>query len=392
MKLLKSATAAVAVAGVALGGVLFSGPASADPVAPTGGLVVTGSDTLQASMDALTNGTNIGGANVRVSYNGLPISNFDAFGSDVVQTKPFGPLFNRPSGSGDGLKSMVASLQGNTFAASTYTNLGAVAISGQVDIGRSSDAPSNGTITAGQHYILTYVPYARDAVSYAYLACGTDSPTALASLTKDELAQIYSATAVGAGTTVNGVVVEPRLPQGASGTRKFFLKVLNNSTTTQLTLHGAVNETLSATTQENDARMLTCDPEGDNYSKVIPFSAAAWISQANGANKPNTITGTGVQLGSPNGVAPFTGSGSSLVPNDTFYAATSVWGRDTYLIASKARLASDPAYAALFDKDGGTSSFVSFGTAINQPGKVKQKFGFLAPASTDLIDDYAVNN
>ena len=76
MKLLKSATAAAAVAGVALGGVLLSGPASADPVASTGGLVATGSDTLQASMDALTNGTTVSGAisRSRSSSAGSPTS------------------------------------------------------------------------------------------------------------------------------------------------------------------------------------------------------------------------------------------------------------------------------------------------------------------------------
>ena len=100
-------------------------------------------------------------------------------------------------------------------------------------------------------------------------------------------------------------------------------------------------------------------------------------------------------LGSPYGVAPYTGStATDIAPNSTFYAAASVWGRDTYLIASKARLSSDPKYAALFDPNGGSTSLVSFDLSKgnNQPGKVKAKYGFLAPVSTAAIDDYAVND
>ena len=362
MKLRKIAAVSVAL-GLFVGGIAMAGPASADPV--SGGYVLVGSDTLQDSLNAITNGTTITSASVRVTAGGNTLGNFDAFGSARVQTKPGGPFFVRPAGSGNGVLALRASITGAAF--------NGTAITGQVDIARSSSGPGSNASTAG---LLAYVPYGRDAVAYAYKG---DS-AALGNLTTAQLTQLYTAASVGAATTVNGVVVTPRLPQNGSGTRSFFLAAIG---VTAATLGGAVNDT-GNTTPENDASVL-------GANEIIPFSVANWVAQSNGA-APSTIGSTGVQIGSPIGTAPFTGTGSALVPNPAFYS-NATWGRDTYLVVEYARVNSadpkyDPALAKLVDPTQGLSSLTSFGTLPSTPGAVKKKFGFLAPSSTAPIRAY----
>ncbi len=63
-------------------------------------------------MNALPNGTTVTGASVRVIAGGTPLGNFDAFGSAHIQTKPGGPFFVRPAGSGNGVKALRASITG----------------------------------------------------------------------------------------------------------------------------------------------------------------------------------------------------------------------------------------------------------------------------------------
>ncbi len=138
------------------------------------------------------------------------------------------------------------------------------------------------------------------------------------------------------------------------------------------------------TTPENDATVL-------GANEIIPFSVASWVAQSNGA-APSTIGSTGVQIGSPTGAAPFTGSGSALVPNPAFYSNTT-FGRDTYLVVEYARVNSadpkyDPDLANLVDPTQGLASLTSFGTLPSTPGAVKKKFGFLAPSSTAPIRAY----
>src|SRR5450830_824336 len=107
MKVLNKLTALGVTAGLMVGGVMLATPASADPVSP--GYVAVGSDTLQDSMNALTNGTAVTNAFVRVAGAGNAIGNFDAFGSTNIQTTSGGPFFARPGGSGAGITALTDS-------------------------------------------------------------------------------------------------------------------------------------------------------------------------------------------------------------------------------------------------------------------------------------------
>lgn len=365
MKAVRKFAALGATAGLVISGLMIATPASADPVSNT--FAAVGSDTLDSSMNALANGSTATGATVRVSVGGNFFGSFDAFPTgSLIQTKASGTYFVRPSGSGQGVTALRASITGAAWNGKTITGL--------VDIARSSSGPGSNANAAGQ---LAYVPYARDAVAYAYKAATPADAANLANLTSAQLIAIYSASTP---TTINGTVVTPRLPQTGSGTRSFWLKALNGGST-ELAPGAAVPSTDNAATgpAENDASVL-------GANQIIPFSAANWIAQSNGIQS-NTIGATGVQLGSIDGVAPFTGSGSSLVPAAAFYSSTT-YGRDTYLVAEYARITPgeskyDANLASL------VTQLTSYGALPSTPGAVKTKFGFRAPSSTAIIRAYA---
>ncbi|SKC53606.1 hypothetical protein ACUWEX_08890 [Okibacterium fritillariae] len=349
----KKAVALCAALGVAVAGLALATPANADPVSNS--YVLVGSDTLQDAGNALANGTTITGSNVRVTANGNTIGSFDAFGSSAIQAKSGGAYFARPAGSGDGVKALSRSIDGGNFSVSGNTTP-AVAIPGQVDIARSSSGPG---ALANNNGALAYIPFGRDAVSYAYQGAGLDQ------LSAATLKQVYECTV----TSVGGVPVTPVLPQAASGTRKFFLTAIGNPT-----LGSCVQQPGFA---ENDGTVLTGD------GQIIPFSVASWVAQKSGAGQNRT--GNAV-LGSTQGsVAPTTGTGAAIAPNAPFYANTT-WGRDTYVVVEQARIDStnpkyDPALAALVDSTK-TKSLTNFNSGAATSGAVKKKFGFLAPSST----------
>ena len=369
MKMKKAVALSTAI-GVAIAGLAFAGSASAEPVSNS--YVLVGSDTLQDSTNALLNGTSVSGSNVRVfTASGSSIGSFDAFGTPAIQTKPGGAFFGRPSGSGAGVNALRASITGNPYSGNAAVP--ARAISGQVDIARSSSGPGTNANAAGK---LLYVPYARDAVAYAYKG-GT---AAWSNITATQLKQIFD----GSLTSIDGVTVHPRLPQAGSGTRNFFLPAIGYAAGT--TSAPGVSDT-GNTTPENDATVLAA---GD----IIPFSVASWVAQANGVTGTDSTTTANVALGSPiTGTVAYTGTAPALVPNSAYYSNGS-FGRDTYLVVEYARVNSaDPAYdadlATLVNAPASASSLVNFGTFSSTPGAVKKKFGFLAPSTTATQRAYA---
>jgi hypothetical protein len=356
------AVAICAALGVTVAGLAFAAPSYADPVSSS--YVLVGSDTLQDSGNALANGTSISGASLRVTAGARQIGSFDAFGSAAVQTKANGPYFARPAGSGDGVKALSRSIDGQPFSVGGNATP-AVKITGQVDIARSSSAPGSAANPSG---VLAYVPYGRDALSYAYAGTG------LGEITAAQLKSIYECTL----PSINGIAVKPVLPQQASGTRKFFLSAIGNPT-----LGSCVTLTNFA---ENDGTVIA------TAGQIIPFSVASWIAQSNGAAQDRTGSAS---LGSPlAGIAPTTGTGTTLAANPTFYS-NATFGRDTYLVVENARIDPndakfDPALYALVDPEK-AKSLSNFGTTAASAGAVKKKFGFLAPSSKTVIRANAVS-
>lgn len=255
---------------------LAAGPASADPSTPTDyrQLAGTGSDTTQAVMNSFGNKLRDGSLD-RI------IASYDATGSATIKVSASGPTFNRPNGSGNGVKALTASI--NPTGSYLW---GGVSIAGQLDFARSSSGPSS----SAPGTALTFIPFARDAVSYAFADLGTQSIPA--NLSKADIAAIYKGQITTftdrAGTTRT---YHPILPQAGSGTRSFFLSSIG-VTEAQLTPG-------LPTLQENDGTQV------DAVGEIVPFSVAGWIAQDNAAS-PNTIDDNSITLGSVDGVAPLT--------------------------------------------------------------------------------------
>lgn len=372
---IKKAVAFTTALGLALAGIALSVPAAnADPV--SGGYSITGSDTLQDAVNAIVNGTQNGTTPFRTTAGGNTVGSFDAFGSSAIQLKPNTAFIGRPSGSGDGKKSLSRSLDGQPWVKNGIS----ATVTGLVDLARSSSGAgsgSNGGInTSGP---LIFIPFGRDAVSYAikFGAGATLANTAgIDQLTTAQLTAIFgNATPVTLGS--NNTVVVPKLPQPSSGTRQFFLGALGLGSASN---PAGVSDAATTTLAENDSASLQ---PAANTVQIIPFSAASFIAQANGAAPVNTTAS--ITLGSPNGVAPYTVSGTTLVPNLTFYSS-STFGRDTYIIAPADRVVVgganfDQNLADLVDPTK-TGSLTYFGASASPATSkaVKIRFGFLAPS------------
>ncbi|MDR1633385.1 MAG: hypothetical protein LBS27_00325 [Bifidobacteriaceae bacterium] len=266
----KRAIGALATVGTAAAALALSaGPALADP--PSGEyrpLVGTGSDTTQYVLGALGDAILSGGNKV--------IGSYDAIGSAQIKTRATGGQFNRPNGSSNGLRALTASI--NPTGGYVWPFAGGVDITGQLDFARSSSGPSS----QYEGTELTFIPFGKDAVSYAYSDFGSASvPSALS---KAELAAIYRGdvtTYVDASGTTRAYA--PLLPQTGSGTRQFFLQQIGVS-------EAQVAWIPSATVQENDGSQI------DAIGEIVPFSVASWIAQNNSV-VPNTIADNDVKIG-----------------------------------------------------------------------------------------------
>lgn len=325
---------------------------------PVSNYAVVGSDTLQDVLNALANGTTISGGSVRSTAGDSPIGSYDATGSDVIQTKVNGPRFTRPNGSSDGQRALSRSIDGAAYRGTV--------ISGQVDIARSSSAAGSLANPTGP---LVFIPFGRDALSYAHLG---GANTAFDNISQAALKSLFECTA----TTIGGVTAIPVIPQAGSGTRSDFMSKIG--------VTDASLGTCVVVGQEHDTQFLADGTTPFPANGVTAMSAAQWVAQNTGAGIDRR--GAGVKIGSPiAGTTAVTGTGASMVPNPTFYADTT-WGRDVQIVVENARITAGSA-----NYDAKLANLVSTqasklgnnqSTLPGQAGSVKKKFGFLAPSTT----------
>lgn len=352
MKLLRPAVLLGTVGALCATLALAAGPVSADPTTPTDyrQLVGTGSDTTQGVLNSY-------GTTLRDGSLNRVIASYDATGSATIKVSASGPTFNRPNGSTNGVKALTASIN----PTGTYL-WGGVSIAGQLDFARSSSAPSS----SAPGTQLTYIPFARDAVSYAYANLGNQSIPS--NLTTAQIAGIYKGeitTFVDAGGATR--TYKPILPQAGSGTRSFFLSSIG---VTEAQLIPGL-----PTLQENDGTQI------DAVGEVVPFSVAAWIAQDN-AVVPNTIDTHSVTLGSVGGISPLTAQ-FKLNPNFTMTRLvfnvvetarlTGTGPKDTLLrdffVGTDSEICSVPAVLSLY----------GFGAITNCGNTTTYKSGYVAP-------------
>lgn len=363
MKNIKKVTALAAGAGVIATLIATAPTAQAEHVenpAAAGQFVAVGSDTLQDVVAALADGSHVTGSYVRSTASGTPFVSFNATNAvgavDNIQVKAGGPVLKRPNGSGNGVKALSRSIDGAAYEGTVIT--------GQIDIARSSSAPKGADIdpAAGE---LIYIPFGRDALSYAYK--GSDAK--LAALNAATLKLVFQCDAATLDSLKDGGnALVPVIPQAGSGSRKDFLAAID--------LADAGLGACVQTGQEHDTSDLPANA-------VTPISAAQWTAQNTGA--ATSRIGTGVKIGSPLSVSPVSGTGASTAPNPAYYADNK-WGRDTFLVAEYARVVPGNKFdAKLANLLGFTGSkLASSQSALpSQAGAVKKKFGFLAPSTSE---------
>jgi ABC-type phosphate transport system substrate-binding protein len=323
-------TAAVAAASI-------GGPAKADPKQYSA-VVGVGSDTVQAVMNAAAgNSNNINYTPVQsdAASGNRQLVSFDATGSTCISPKINFGTFTRPNGSTQGRRALSRALDGTKYGSAACG--GVIDVGGEVDFARSSAGPAAGdTGTA-----LTYIPFGRDAVSFAYYQ---KTPTA-GSPTQTTLSQAQLVSLFSTGPqTINGTRIVPCGIQLGSGTYNFWLGI--TSANTAATEAAAVatclpfgnTATLAGRLEENDANALK--NAGDalaassaaeaNSEVIVGFSAANFAAESNGVSAG--IVPATVGLGSETGLtSPLTGAVPNLTPNPTFYAST-VFGRNVYTV------------------------------------------------------------
>jgi len=371
------ATAAAAAAALMAGTSVMGGtPAGADPK-QFAGLTGVGSDTTQAILNAFAgheNGLNYTPLQSSTASGKRQIASFDAIGTDCITTKagtnPAGPTFLRPNGSTNGRKALSRAIDGGTFPAATALCGGPKAMAGQINFARSS------AYTAGATTELTYIPFARDALSFAYYRSSGASVT---TLTSGQLTSLFET----GPQIIDGVEIVPCGIQTGSGTYQFW----NTALTLTVAEEAAGTATCEAATpvgrlQENDGDDLKA--KGDSAALlgkqvIVGFSAANFVAQINGVAVDRTPAG--VDLGAIDALGkPYTGSVGTppIAPSDTFYSSPT-YGRDVYNVVSTVLLGGPPAangdLKTMFV--GGTSAVCS--PAVTGPTGTRPLFGYGAP-------------
>ena len=373
------------VAATVLGSALTAGgSANADPKQYSAAVGV-GSDTVQDVMNALagtTNGISYTPINSGTASGSRQEISFDAtlpsgVADTCITTKLNGPTFTRPNGSGAGLKALSASAGHNpggwtgSAIGSTPICATAVSISGQIDFARSSSGPTAGDPATD----LTYIPFGRDGVSFAYYRASGGSP--ITTLTRAQLTTLFTT----GPTVIGGVRIVPCGIQTSSGTYKFW----NGVTTATAGQEGTAttecnNLTGGVRAEENDGTALKTRGDlvaaGDQV--IIGFSAASFIAKSNlvAAGLPPAAVGIGSISDNGSGTnlgSPVTGTAPALAASASFFG-DSVFGRNVYVVmpTTVATGPGNAAMKALFV--GPTSAICAATTTINT-------FGFLASAS-----------
>ena len=163
-----------------LGSALAGGSAGADPKQLTAAVGV-GSDTTQDVMNAMTgftNGLNYTPIQSSAASNARQIISFDAvppppLTGTCITTKTGAPTMNRPQGSSQGRRALSRAIDGTGYG--TALCGGPVNINGLVQFARSSAGPTAGDTGTN----LTYVPFGRDGVSFAYYRASGGAPGGL---------------------------------------------------------------------------------------------------------------------------------------------------------------------------------------------------------------------
>lgn len=383
-KLAYAASAVAALGAVVAVGLAGSSPANADPK-QFSALVGFGSDTTQDVLNALSghsNGVNYPPAQSSAASGRRQLVSWDAFPQNqCIQTRAGSGSILRPNGSTNGLRVLSRAYAGGTWNSPLCGNK---STAGLVHFARSSSRPA----TLGSD--LVYIPFGRDAVSFAY---NRPAGSPVTNLTTAQLGSLF-----GTGPQeIGGVVIIPCGIQTGSGTYATWNGMIGLGTTgTPDNGTGFCNTTLApggvpdgqGRLQEHNGPQLTvkanalattsdpiCDgtPGGApvscaNAQVIVGFSASQFIARSNNVASPNP--GPGVGLGSVNGLAAVSGTAPNLTPSTALYSDTT-FGRDVFNVVP-AEVIDD------FGAQDVQTMFVGPTSAVCSATSTIQQFGFLS--------------
>jgi hypothetical protein len=370
-------------------------PAHADPISRTA-YVGVGSDTIQDVMNALAGAAPyVPPAGITPTFytpaTGMLVSSAATGSKTVVSwdavdpangsttsciTPKLGlPSIDRPNGSGDGQKALSRAIDAGSWTKGFGCGSGAGNVTGSVDFARSSSGPPS----AFPGTVLSFIPFSRDGVSYAFVQHGTGDISALTSANLKTLYGTGGVASSGTLTLGNGDTVFACMVQGGSGTGKFWDKAMGNDGTGTTSHTSAVNSGCNASVdyEENgyNSFLASAFVTGLTATQdaVIPFSAGSWISQANGVANDRSANGrSGTdKIGAIDAVSPITGTAPSESPNSTYYASTT-YGRDLYIVVPTSKvpnIGGDAGLKSLFKGPASAICSAASQTLIN-------KFGF----------------
>lgn len=403
-KVIRVAAAAAALGSLAAIGFAGSSPAQADPK-QYDGLIAVGSDTTQDVTNAFagfSSGVNFTPLQSSVASGQTQIVSFDAGATSCIATKTGAGLILRPNGSSGGIRALSqVGLEVGTWG--TGSTCGAKDPSGLINFARSSSGPSAAQLTAGTQ--LTYVPFARDALSFAFYSADGTSGT---DTTRSNLDTIFTN-----GTGVIGTT--PVIPCGiqtSSGTYNSWntaVGVVNTEMEAATALCRSVlgvPDTTGALQEHNGPQLKI---KGDliaalsnnlcdgivggaavpciNVQVIIGFSASQFVARSNGAADP--APGIGVGLGSIGGLSFVSGS----APNVTTVLAgynDPIFGRNVFNVFLSQSI--DDTSNALLQ-----SLFVGPTSAVCSADTTVTTFGFIplsnvACGTTTLKAGYLIGN
>jgi hypothetical protein len=351
-------------AGAALASLGLGGTAHADPAYYAGSFVVVGGDGLQDVFNAFAGESPSPPAANSQFYtplhsssatNNETISSFDAYppGGSVtapgcITTKLGGPSFDRPSSSSNGVKALNAAISGSGWEASTASCTNAlVNVTGQIDIARDASGPATTGTT------LTFIPFARDGVGYAYWDHDTGDAS---SLTTAQLTALYSSS-TGSITLGDGDTLLACLALPGSALRKTFenaIGVTDSVATVAATANGC--NSLPQNDGNTFYSQFSSEPVGTDV--IVPFFASSWIAQADQIGTDNTanLRSAGGGIGTIDGLSPLTGTIPNLVPNTAYYQ--SGYGANDYVVVPTNKVTGAFANKALESLFVGSSSSI----------------------------------
>lgn len=413
-KIISLVAGAAALAGLAGAGIASTHTATAEPQQYKAPIFGFGSDTTQDVVNALAGFANGKTYTPLVTSSGTgykQIVSFDATipGGDptareCIATKLGSPLILRPFGSGEGTKILSRQTGGQWYTGLTVTAAITTAgcnatrnVAGLVDFARSSSGPSNTTSSD-----LTYLPFGKDALTFAYSkpktldVDGGSYHNAVDSLTKAELTSLYTD-----GVLIkNGTVIVPCGIQTSSGTYKTWYGKTGNTSAQEGTATTFCNGIGNGVRLEEnngpalkakaDALLSTtnaiCDGVAggsavacDDVQVIVGFAASNWVAKSNGLSSPEP--GAGVFLGKAGGKTFVTydsgaAAGSKWTPNNDGFLDTA-WNRNVYNVVLTANLDNSTGDAAIIEMFKGATSLVCSADAQT----VVNRFGFLSLGS-----------